>query len=624
MHIHPASLALSLLLPLAASAQYFDRSAVTDGAISADAAQVAFTLREPADGRDAFVERVVVIPSSGGSQRLLGEGSRPAFAPSGAGIARLVMIDGVRALVIRDSLGGDDRTLTGANLDVNALAWSPDGSRIAFTATARQAVGSGLGSVAGDAGMAMALFVVDTAGGEARRITAADFAIGPAEPELPDLREFDWLDNDRIVVAGRALGGNEPAEGASLFVVNAASGERRYLIGTNGRWHLPRVSPNGDWIAFTGQALGSTWMASELIVIRPDATGLKRLTVGMDRDALDLAWADDSRNLWFATEDRGSRNIHRVDSRNSRVSDGTTGTHVLSLEALSRRGDWALAVRRTATNAGTLIRFPLGRPHQFQVLAEPASAEFAGEVEELDIAVPAGFNLHGWLLRPVVDDPSTRLPLVIDIHGGPHAMAGSGYAPRALAHAAAGSLVLRLNPRGSTGFGFDILNGLGDRWPGNDVDDLRAVIDTLVARGLVDTARITATGTGAGAVVAAALAAIDRRIGRVVLHCPGGAWLPGGTGFDRPNWSEWHAARPYRSTALRWWQQWERWMQRIAPRQVVLITGSETAIEPVEFGQSWVAAQARSGATATIIRLPGACQDAGSETQRQLTDIERD
>ncbi|HRP07462.1 MAG TPA: prolyl oligopeptidase family serine peptidase [Gemmatimonadales bacterium] len=607
-----------LLVPALLAAQFFDRSSVRDGAISADASLVAFTIREPAPGRDAFGDRVVVIPAGGGDQRPVGAGGHPAFAPTSSAIARLIQVDGIRSLVVRDSLAGEDRTLTGHNLDVGAFHWSPDGSRIAFTARSFRSAGAARSSVAGDAGMAQALFVVDASGGDVRRLTAVEFAIGPAEPELPDLREFDWLDAGRLVVAGRDLGGNEPAEASSLFVVDVAGGQLRYLVGTGGRWHLPRVSPKGDWIAFTGQALGANWMASEVIVIRPDATGLRRLTVGLDRDALDLAWADDSRTIWFATEDRGSRNLHRVDSRNGRVTDGTTGTHILALEALSRRGDWALATRRTATSAGMLIRFPLDKPHLFQVLAEPAPAQFDGEIEELDIATPAGLNLHGWLFRPVGAETSRPLPLVIDIHGGPHAMAGAGYAPDALAYAAAGSLVLRLNPRGSTGFGFDILNGLGDRWPGVDVDDLRAVLDTLIGRGMVDTARITVAGTGSGAVTAAALAAVDQRIRKVVLHCPGGAWLPGGSGVDRPIWSEWYAARPFRSTAPRWWQQWDRWMRPIAPRDLVLIMGTSNTIEPAEFGEAWITAQARSGASATVVRLPGGCGNAGPETQKEL------
>jgi len=94
--------AAALLLPDAVAAQYFDRSAVLDGAISADASQVAFTLREPADERDTFVKRVVVMPASGGSQRAIGAGSHPAFGPGGQLLARLVESDGVRSLVVRD------------------------------------------------------------------------------------------------------------------------------------------------------------------------------------------------------------------------------------------------------------------------------------------------------------------------------------------------------------------------------------------------------------------------------------------------------------------------------------------------------------------------------------------
>src|SRR5690606_1478806 len=391
---------------------------------------------------------------------------------------------------------------------------------------------------AGDPGARLSLYLLDTAAGEPRRLTQDDFALGPAEPELAGLAEFDWLDNNRLIVSGRQDGSNEHPSGASLFIVND-EGNHRYLAGAGGRWHLPRVSPDRDWIAFTGQALGTAgWMASELIVMRADGTGLKRLTVGADRDALDLAWGSDSRTLWYATEARGSRNILRIDTRNGRAGAGTTGTHILSLEAVAPRGNWALAVRRTASSPGTLVRFPLDKPHELLVMIEAPLANHQGEIEELDIPV-AGNTLHAWLVRPPGFTLERRWPLVIDLHGGPHAMAGAGYSPFALALANAGALVLRLNPRGSTGFGYDIANGLADRWPGDEVADVRAAIDALIERGLADSSAIGVIGFGAGAVSSAALRQADRRIGAAVLFCAGDSWLAGASMPDAPLWSEW-------------------------------------------------------------------------------------
>jgi dipeptidyl aminopeptidase/acylaminoacyl peptidase len=437
------------------------------------------------------------------------------------------------------------------------------------------------------------------------------------------LIEFDWLGPDRLIVSGRVTGSSENPHAASLHIADISSGNVRYLAGAGGRWHLPVVSPNGDWIAFTGQALGPVgWMASELIVIKPDATGLRRLTVGRDLDALDLAWAYDSRTLWFASEERGSRNLARVDSRNGRVSAGTSGNHLLMLEAISGRGDWALAVRATATSAGTLIRFPLDKPHEMTVLREPSMAEFAGEIEELDLRVPGTANLHGWLVRPPQFEATRRYPLLVEIHGGPHAMAGAGYAPSALAHANAGWLVLRLNPRGSTGFGFDHSNALGDRWPNRDVEDLRAAISALIERGLVDSTRIAVAGTGAGAAVATVLRATDLRIAATILRCPDGNWLSGGSGVDRPLWSEWHATRPFAQLAMRWWPTFAATVNTTVGSPVLVVRG-RAGSAAVAIADAVRSHATSTGAATREFWVEGSCRDAGPMAQQRMFEVER-
>ena len=595
---------------------------VLDATMSADASQVAYTLRAPAPDADAFTAQVFVMPASGGEAVAVGNGRRPAFAPKGTALARLVQRDGRTILVVRDAPQSPDRSLSSPTQHVAAYRWSPDGTRLVFAAETIESVGGARRFGSGDPGQRQALYLVDAAGGEPRRITPNGFAIGPAAPELPDLIEFDWLGNERLIVSGRAPDNTEGLHAASLHIAEVASGRMQYLTGTGGRWHQPVVSPNGEWIAFTGQPLGPVgWMASELIVVRPNGTGLRRLTVGLDRDVLDVAWASDSRTIWFATEERGSRNLMRVDSRNGRIAAGTSGTHLLMLEGLSRRGDWALAVRSTAASAGALIRFPLAKPHEFTTLHEPPPAEVAGETEELDLRTADGVSLHGWLHRPPDFDPSRRYPLLVEVHGGPHAMAGAGYAPSALWHAAAGWLVVRLNPRGSAGFGFDLVNGLATRWPEKDVEDVRAAITALVERGLVDSNRVAVAGTGAGAAVALALRAFDMRIRTTILRCADGNWLSGGAGVDPSPWREWHASRPFPQSAGEWWRTFATILARPAHSPLLVIEG--TAGEPQAIALSDAVAAA-NGTASKFIRVPGRCRETGPATQQGLYEEERE
>jgi dipeptidyl aminopeptidase/acylaminoacyl peptidase len=622
-----ASVLLLLALPAAVAgqdpAEYFAHHMVIDADAAPNGSLIAYTVRVAVPAVDSFRHVVEVIPADGGDPWTLGDGRQPSFAPEGRAIAWLVATGDAWQLAVRDSLAGETRVITDLPAGVTAWRWSPDATAIVFSAPALSRAGQAMRYPAGDRNARQALYMLPAAGGEVRRLTGEDFAVGPEAPELERLVQFDWLGERELIVSGRVRGSSEPAEAASLFVVNVDDRSRRYLAGEGGRWHLPVVSPDREWIAFAGQPLGTpTWAASELLVLRPDGGGLRRLTVGLDRDVLDLAWAG-NRDIWFATEDRGSRNLHRLDARSGRIRGSTSGLHLLSLASIPRRGGWAVAIRSTWAIAGELIRFALDRPAEFRTLVAPDAPAAIGEVEELEFRAGDGTALGAWLVRPPRFDPAQRYPLLVEIHGGPHAMAGTGYAPGSMAHAAAGWLVLRVNPRGSTGFGFDIANGLHRTWPGQDVADIRAALHDVLSRGMVDSTRIAVAGSGAGAVTAAALRRQEPLARAAILRCPGGGWLPGGAGVDPAPWREWHAARPFRMAASLWLDR-SPLHDAAATRQPVLVMeGSAPEPEAVAFAASYHLQLGRAGIAGSFIRVPGRCADAGPASQATLFSAER-
>ncbi len=390
-----SSLLLALVTP-PVTAQgpqaFFARHEIVDAAAAPEGSLVAYTLRFADPVVDSFRYSIEVIPAKGGAPWELGPGRQPAFAPKGQAIAWLARRGDAWQLLVRDSLGGADRQLTDLPAGVATFRWSPDGTSIALAADASAPFPGGHRFDGGDRNARRSLYLVASAGGAVRRLTGDDFAIGPAEPGLERLVEYDWLGDSSLVVSGRIIGGEEPREGASLFVVDIGDGSRRYLAGTGGRWHLPVVSPDREWIAFTGQPVETAnWSASELIVLHPDGSGLKRLTVGLDRDVLDLAWHG-NRELWFVTEDRGSRNIQKVDVRSGKLSSGTSGLHLLSLQSIP-------AARRLGAGASVDARHPgragEGRPRSaFAVQRARLARQRPAERRAGGVRVPGG-RWHG-------------------------------------------------------------------------------------------------------------------------------------------------------------------------------------------------------------------------------------
>jgi dipeptidyl aminopeptidase/acylaminoacyl peptidase len=107
---------------------------------------------------------------------------------------------------------------------------------------------------------------------------------------------------------------------------------------------------------------------------------------------------------------------------------------------------------------------------------------------------------------------TSRLPIHLDIHGGPH---GAWPAGRFLAFhqaiAAAGYVVVLPNPRGSAGYGQAFTQACTGDWGGADAIDILRCVDDVVDGGLGDGDRVFMSGGSYGGFMTAWLAGHSKR-----------------------------------------------------------------------------------------------------------------
>jgi dipeptidyl aminopeptidase/acylaminoacyl peptidase len=109
-----------------------------------------------------------------------------------------------------------------------------------------------------------------------------------------------------------------------------------------------------------------------------------------------------------------------------------------------------------------------------------------------------GKKIQGWILKPPGFDASKKYPLVLQIHGGPHAAYGNTFTHEFQWMAAKGYVVLYTNPRGSSNYGQEFGNSIQFAYPGDDYKDLMAGVDEVLKKGYVDEARLGVTGGSGG------------------------------------------------------------------------------------------------------------------------------
>jgi dipeptidyl aminopeptidase/acylaminoacyl peptidase len=119
------------------------------------------------------------------------------------------------------------------------------------------------------------------------------------------------------------------------------------------------------------------------------------------------------------------------------------------------------------------------------------------EMKPVSIKTRDNLTIHGYLTLPV-DAASTKLPVVVNVHGGPWARDQWGYNPEVQWLANRGYAVLQVNFRGSTGYGKDFINA-GDReWGAKMQDDITDAVEWLIGEGIADRERIAIYGGSYG------------------------------------------------------------------------------------------------------------------------------
>jgi dipeptidyl aminopeptidase/acylaminoacyl peptidase len=306
-----------------------------------------------------------------------------------------------------------------------------------------------------------------------------------------------------------------------LFAIPAGGGEATRIAGVDGHIAILSLDPTGSRMAFAAVLNGRpirSYSQPDLFVtaLQPGAAP-KNLTVDYDRDVAggiggDQApprggappqpfWSPDGRYIFVAAAEEGCANLKRIDAETGKVEPLTEGSQdIYAYSATPDASKVALAIS-TPTNIGDLYvldRVTRERKRLTNINESLFSSLTLTEPEMIWYKSFDGRRIQAWVQRPPDFDPSKKYPLILNIHGGPHAAYGYTFDHEFQWMAAKGYIVLYPNPRGSTSYGQEFGNIIQYRYPGDDFKDLMAGVDELIARGWVDAARLGVTGGSGG------------------------------------------------------------------------------------------------------------------------------
>jgi len=212
-------------------------------------------------------------------------------------------------------------------------------------------------------------------------------------------------------------------------------------------------------------------------------------------------WSADNRSIIIGYAKEGKANVGSFDAASGKLTDVTTGNQaVVSFRAIPDASKFALLIS-TPTRIGDLYWLDKAgaQPKQLTHINDDLFSKLnLTEPEEIWHNSFDGRKIQVWVQKPPDFDPTKKYPLILNIHGGPHAAYGFIFDHEFQWMAAKGYVVLYPNPRGSTSYGQEFGNIIQHNYPGDDYKDLMAGVDELIRRGYIDEKKLAVTGGSGG------------------------------------------------------------------------------------------------------------------------------
>jgi dipeptidyl aminopeptidase/acylaminoacyl peptidase len=409
-------------------------------------------------------------------------------------------------------VAGTNSPLPGTGKD---FTWSPDGKQIAFVSSK---AGEGGTQAGGDPmvitrylykpdysegltrfndNQRLHLFVVDVASRQIRQLTQGNY----------DEHSVDWSpDGKQLLFASNREPNQDEFFHYDLFTLQLADDTIHRLTASESCEYGPIWSPDGKSIAYRGTRRGltdreTTMEDTHVWVMNADGSNRREIGAAIDNRQGAPRWAPDGSAAYFTVQERGSNHLVSLPLAGGQpeyvVKDGGSV------------GDWSAA-------SNGAIAYTLNTPSDASQLYLKSSADAPRKLTNLNqellgnktiaevepftfVSNDNRFEVEAFLTKPIGITATSRHPLIVVIHGGPHGANGSWFNFKNQVYAAHGYAVLNVNYRGSTGYGQKFADAVFGDQDGNEGQDVLYGVSAAVRRYLwIDRERMGIEGVSYG------------------------------------------------------------------------------------------------------------------------------
>ena len=504
----------------------FDMRSVGAPVVSPDGVWIAYTVSRTSLEDERSYTRIYMSPAEGGEAiGLTVEGKSagsPGWSPDGRYFTFTTSRDeGENQVWALDRRGGEGFPLTDVEQGMSGYRWSPDGTRLLLTIRDAeekdedkkenaprepwvidrlQFKRDNMGYLTGN--RRTHLYVFELGSRELRQLTTGDWdeSLGVWSP-----------DGTRIAFASNRTDEPDGNENSDIWIVPSdleePTASPRRVTTNEGSDRSPAWSADGRSLAYTtGIRPDLIWYATtHLAVISIDGGEPYLLTTDLDRNVSQPRFSDDGDWIWFRLEDSGENHVARIRPNGEDLErpisgplsagafDWAGGTFAVSVSYLDYPGE-IYRMTGAERGSGDLSRVT-GHNDDF------LSKVLVAETRNIQFHSADGTEVEGFVTFPPDFVEGQRYPTLLRIHGGPVSQFNHGFQFESQLFAANGYVVVRTNPRGSSGYGQDFSAALWADWGNPDFQDVMAGVDYAIEQGWSDPDRLGVGGWSYGGIL---------------------------------------------------------------------------------------------------------------------------
>ena len=285
---------------------------------------------------------------------------------------------------------------------------------------------------------------------------------------------------------------------------------------------LPMFSPNGRSLAFSRQHVVGFYADQVKLMIRELSSGKNRMVhADWDRSAAGLVWTPDSKGLYGAIDDEGTRRVYYLPLNGdapAAITD-TTDYGQLSIAdsgiliARNQSAVYPAQVVQIETERGSVRRLDTFNDDILDKVS-------IGTYESVAYTGADGDPIQMWVHYPPGFDPDKKYPLFLLIHGGPHGAITDNFHYRwnAQTFASWGYVTAWPNFHGSTGFGQEFADSINPDWASKPYADVIAAAEWLIDKPWIDAKRTVAGGGSYGGYLSTILLGREHPFNALMIH----------------------------------------------------------------------------------------------------------